>query len=78
MNGRPRATATVRIVDGLYLYGDQAYTPKEWRERERARASERTRKLRRRIVAVAFHRCEAPCPVLTPRPLCFFHSRSAA
>jgi hypothetical protein len=74
MIGRPRATASVRIVDGLYLYGDQAYTWSEWREAEAKRATERAGKVRR---ARGLHYCEAPCPVLTPRALCYFHGRAA-
>lgn len=79
---RPRAASRVQIVPTpghqwpLYIYRGEAYTKTEWERRERLRAKERARKAR--IERRQPHLCEAPCPVMTPRPLCYFHARGAA
>lgn len=45
-------TVTPRIVDGLILYGDQAYSAVEWAERNRKQAQ----KGKRRIYQAAYQR----------------------
>lgn len=73
--GRPR-------IDGSrhpFRYCDECLSQRvsSGMRRESRRRANRESMRRVRTLRAAPHTCEAPCPVMTPRPLCYFHARRA-